>query len=61
MKLHAPNFWLFIVAAILAIVGMSEYLWDTLAIAGLSSAHAVWLIFLAWFLLAIGTALPERT
>ena len=55
MTLHVPNTWLFLVAAFLAIVGMIEHL--SLAIPGLSSEAAVWLMFCGWFLLAIATVL----
>jgi hypothetical protein len=56
MKLHVPNQWLFLVAAFLAIVGMVEHF--SLAIPGLSSESAAWLMFCGWFLLAIATVLP---
>jgi hypothetical protein len=56
MNLHVPNTWLFVVAAFLALLGMVEHLW--LAIPGLSSASAAWLMFCGWFLLALATVLP---
>ena len=56
MNLRAANVWLFLVAAVLAIVGMVEHL--SLSIPGLSSEAAVWLAFMGWFLLAIGSVLP---
>jgi hypothetical protein len=56
MKVHAPHLWLFLVAALLALLGLVEHF--SLAIPGLSREHAVWLAFLGWFLLAIATALP---
>jgi hypothetical protein len=62
INLHVPNAWLFLVAAFLAILGMVEHL--SLAIPGLSSESAAWLIFCGWFLLAIASVLPvqsERT
>ena len=59
MKLHAPHLWLFLIAAALAMLGILEHF--SLAIPGLSSEHAIWLAFLGWFLLAIGTALPAQS
>ena len=59
MKLHAPHLWLFLVAALLAMLGIVEHF--SLAIPGLSTEHAVWLAFLGWFLLAIATALPSQS
>jgi hypothetical protein len=59
MKLHAPHLWLFLTAALVAILGMVEHF--SLAIPGLSSEHAVWLAFLGWFLLAVATVLPGQS
>jgi hypothetical protein len=56
MNLHVPNTWLFVVAAFLALLGMVEHL--SLAIPGLSSESAAWLMFCGWFLLAVATVLP---
>ena len=58
MNLRAPNLWLFIIAAILALIGIAEHLSIAPRIPGLSSAAATWLVFLGWFLLAIGTVVP---
>jgi hypothetical protein len=58
MNLNVPNTWLFIVAGLLAILGMVEHLW--LAIPGLSSEAAAWLMFCGWFLLAIATVVPRQ-
>jgi hypothetical protein len=43
MNLHVPNTWLFLVATFLALLGMVEHL--SLAIPGLSSESAAWLMF----------------
>ena len=59
MKLHAPHMWLFLTAALLALLGMLEHF--SLSIPGLSSEHAIWLAFLGWLLLAIATALPGQS
>ncbi len=67
MHLRAPNLLLFIVTVILAIVGLLEYLAVPISIPGmpdvtiprLSSAHAFWIVFLGWVLLAIATVLPQ--
>jgi hypothetical protein len=59
MNLHAPNIWLFVVAAVLAILGMAEHL--SLAIPGLSSEAAAWLMFCGWFLLALATVLAGES
>jgi hypothetical protein len=58
MGLHAPHVALFYVAAFLSIVGILCYL--SFSIPGLAAESAAWLIFLGWFLLAAGTALPLR-
>ncbi len=60
MNLYAPNVWLFIATAILAILGITEYLSIAPQIPGLSPAKDTWLIFLAWFLLAVGSVLPTK-
>jgi hypothetical protein len=59
MKLHVPNMWLFLVAALLAILGMVQHL--SVAVPGLSSEAAVWLMFCGWFLLAIATVLSGES
>ena len=59
MNLRAPNVWLFTVAAVLALIGIAEHLSIAPSIPGLSTAAAIWFIFLGWFLLAIATVLPE--
>jgi len=51
--------WLFLTAALLALLGMLEHF--SLSIPGLSSEHAIWLAFLGWLLLAIATALPGQS
>jgi hypothetical protein len=52
---------LFLVAAILALIGIAEHLAIAPRIPGLSSAAAIWLVFLGWFLLAIATVLPPQS
>jgi hypothetical protein len=59
MNLHVPNTWLFLVAAFPALLAMVEHL--SLAIPGLSSESAAWLMFCGWFLLAIATVLPVQS
>ena len=58
MNLHAPNAWLFVVAALLAILGIAEHM--SLPIPGLPSEAATWLVFFGWFLLATATVLTSQ-
>ncbi|HEY6254891.1 MAG TPA: hypothetical protein VIY51_03770 [Xanthobacteraceae bacterium] len=60
MTLHAPNIVVFVIAGCLAMMGVLAVLPISLPIPFLSIANAPWYIFLAWFLLAAGTALPRR-
>jgi len=60
MTLHAPNIALFVVAFCLAILGVLSALPIALPIPGLAGASA-WYIFLAWFLLAAGSVVPQRS
>ena len=61
MVLHAPNIVIFVIAGCLAMMGVLAVLPISLPIPFLSSIeNAPWYIFLAWFLLAAGTALPRR-
>lgn len=60
MNLHAPNIALFVVAGCLAMMGVLASLPIGLPIPGLVQDNAAWYIFLGWFLLAIGNALPQR-
>jgi hypothetical protein len=60
MSLRAPNIALFVIAGCLAVMGVLAVLPISLPIPFLSIENAPWYIFLAWFLLAAGTALPDR-
>jgi hypothetical protein len=59
MKLYAPNIALFVVAGCLALLGVLASLPISLPIPGLTE-NSSWYIFLAWFLLAAGTAVPHQ-
>lgn len=59
MPLRAPNIALFVIAFCLAMLGVLAALPIALPIPGLTG-NSAWYIFLAWFLLAAGTALPQR-
>ena len=59
MTLHAPNIAVFVIAGCLAMMGVLAVLPISLPIPFLSIENAPWYIFLAWFLLAAGTALPH--
>ena len=61
MNLRAPNVALFVIAGCLAMVGVLSALPIELPIPGLNQANAAWYIFLGWFLLAAGAALPRRS
>ena len=58
MNLRAPNIALFVTAGCLAMLGILASFPISLPIPGLNG-NAAWYIFLAWFLLASGSALPE--
>jgi hypothetical protein len=60
MNLHAPNIVVFVISGCLAIMGVLAVLPISLPIPFLVIDNAPWYIFLAWFLLAAGTALPHR-
>jgi len=60
MPLRAPNIALFVIAGCLAMMGVLSALPISLPISGLNANNAPWYIFLGWFLLAAGTALPQR-
>ena len=60
MSLHAPNIVVFVIAGCLAVMGILAVLPISLPIPFLTIENAPWYIFLAWFLLAVGTALPPR-
>lgn len=59
--LRAPSMVLFLIAALLALVGIAEHLSLGPNLPGLSSASAIWAVFLAWFVLAIATVLPKHS
>jgi hypothetical protein len=61
MNLHAPNHILFILAALLAFVGVLASLPIGMPIPGLFEDNAALYIFLGWFLLAVATVLPQRS
>jgi hypothetical protein len=56
--LRAPNIALFVMSACLAMMGILSALPISLPIPGLADASA-WYIFDAWFLLAVGSILPQ--
>jgi hypothetical protein len=61
MSLRAPNVALFVIAGCLAMIGVLSALPIELPIPGMNAANSPWYIFLGWFLLAAGSALPERS
>jgi hypothetical protein len=58
MTLHAPNIALFVIAFCLAMLGVLAALPIALPIPGLTG-NSAWYIFLAWFLLAAGSVVPQ--
>jgi hypothetical protein len=56
--LRAPNIALFVMSGCLAMMGILSALPISLPIPGLSDASE-WYIFDAWFLLALGSILPQ--
>ena len=56
--LRAPNIALFVMSGCLAMMGILSALPISLPIPGLADASA-WYIFDAWFLLAVGSILPQ--
>ena len=58
MKLYAPNIALFVIAGCLAMLGVLAAFPIALPIPGLTG-NSAWYIFLAWFLLAAGSAIPH--
>jgi hypothetical protein len=58
MKLYAPNVALFVIAACLAMLGVLAAFPIALPIPALTG-NSAWYIFLAWFLLAAGSAIPH--
>jgi hypothetical protein len=61
MNLHAPNQILFIIAGLLALVGVLAALPIAMPIPGLFEDNAALYIFLGWFLLAVATVLPQSS
>lgn len=55
MVLQAPNGWLFVIAAFLAMIGILATFPTPLSVPDLASENAAWFIYLAWFILAAGT------
>jgi hypothetical protein len=60
MTLYAPNPALLVISGCLALMGVLAVLPISLPIPFLVIDNAPWYIFLGWFLLAAGTALPRR-
>ena len=58
--LRAPNIALFVTSGCLAMMGVLSALPISLPIPGLAGASA-WYIFDAWFLLAVGSVLPQQS
>ena len=61
MVLRAPNIALYVVAGCLAMIGVLSALPIELPIPGMSADNAAWYIFLGWFLLAAGSAMPQKS
>jgi hypothetical protein len=61
MSLHAPNKILFLIAGLLALVGVLAALPIGMPIPGLFEDNAALYIFLGWFLLAVATVLPQTS
>ena len=59
MNLYPPNIVLFVIAACLAMLGVLAALPISLPIPALTG-NSAWYIFLAWFLLAAGSAIPHQ-
>jgi len=57
--LRAPNIALFVVSGCLAMMGVLAASPIALPIPGLAGASA-WYIFDAWFLLAVGSVVPQQ-
>jgi hypothetical protein len=60
MGLHAPNIVVFVIAGCLAMMGVLAALPISLPIPSLGDNNAAWYVFLGWFLLSAGVALPRR-
>ena len=61
MVLRAPNIALYVVAGCLAMIGVLSALPIELPIPGMSADNAAWYIYLGWFLLAAGSAMPQKS
>ncbi len=61
MLLHAPNGWVFVIAAFLAMIGILAAFPTSLSVPDLAAENAAWFIFLAWFLLAAATVVRPQT
>jgi hypothetical protein len=61
--LRAPNIALFVMSGCLAMMGVLSAFPIALPIPGLSGLNgaSAWYIFDAWFLLALGSVLPQRS
>lgn len=55
MKLSAPTKWVFIVSAVLALLGFLPMI--GVSFAATHAMYAAWLLVAAWVLLALGTLL----
>ena len=60
MQLYAPNIALFVISGCLAFIGVMASLPIELPIPGIVAENSALYIFLGWFLLSVGTALPPR-
>jgi hypothetical protein len=60
MDLHAPNIALFVISGCLAMIGVMASLPIELPIPGIVADNSALYIFLGWFLLSVGTVLPQR-
>jgi hypothetical protein len=61
MELRAPNVVVFVISGLLALAGVLSALPIAMPIPGLTHDTAAWYIFLGWFLLAAGSALPQAS
>ena len=61
INLHAPNLVLFVIAFVLAMIGVLAALPIGLPVPGLFADNAALYVFLGWFLLAVATALPQTS
>jgi hypothetical protein len=61
LNMRAPNVALFVISGCLAVLGILCALPIEMPLPGLNANNAGWYIFLAWFMLAAGCVLPERS